>query len=79
MKHRDIFRVPARVERRAKPEVIYKDANGAEKRIPAVDLGWFVVVTLGESDFAFHYDEKPQITTSMIDLVLEYTVPDAQS
>lgn len=77
MKRRDIFRVPARVQRRISPEIVWKDANGNEKRQPAVDKGWFVIVTLGDTDYAFSYgDEKPLITESPITLVLEYTVPE---
>lgn len=60
MKHRDIFRVPARAIRK--------------------EAGWEVIVTFPGAEVAFHYGErKPQITEPIINLVLEYTVPDAQS
>lgn len=44
------------------------------------ELGWFMIVTLGTLEYAFHYgNEKPALSTPMIDLILEYPVPDAPS
>lgn len=60
MKHRDIFRVFARVEH--KPE------------------GWYIIITFPGAEVSLFYgEEKPLLTESPINLILEYTVPDAQS
>lgn len=39
--------------------------------------GWFMLVTLGSVEYAFHYGpDKPALTTPMISLILEYAVED---
>lgn len=78
MKHRDIFRVPARVERRSKIAKAWKSGN--ETRSESEDLGWFIVITLGAQEFSFlHGDDKLVLSEPQVNLIIEYTVPDAQS
>lgn len=75
MKHRDIFRVPARIERRSRIAEAHKVAGEAVSTNE--DLGWFIVVDLGGKEFAFHHgDDKIILGNSTIALILEYTVPD---
>lgn len=58
MKHRDIFRVPARVERKAE--------------------GWYITITFPGAEVSLFYgEEKPLLTESPINMILEYTVPDS--
>lgn len=58
MKHRDIFRVPARVKQGL--------------------TGWQVILTFPGAEVALDYgNEKPLLTESPINLILEYTVPDS--
>lgn len=75
MKHRDIFRATARIEQRSRLAKAWKVGN--ETMSENEDLGWFIVVTLGTNEFAFHHGpDKPSIVGPTISLVLEYTVPD---
>lgn len=77
MKHRDIFRVPARVERRSRVVKTWKEGN--ETRTDTEDLGYFIIATLGTAEFAFYHGEYLVLKSPTIDLTIEYEVPDAQS
>lgn len=76
MKHRVIFRAPARVERRSKVAKAWK--VGANVQTDTEDLGYFIVATLGTQEFAFYHGDKVVLANPTIDLIVEFEVPDAK-